>query len=41
MATELAALRERLERPHLFLLPSGPREAAWPHALGQIHRLNT
>ena len=41
MAAELAALREWLERPHLFLPPSGPREAAWPHALGQIHRLNT
>ena len=35
-----AQLRRTDNRPHLFLPASGPREAAWTHALDQIHRLN-
>jgi hypothetical protein len=35
-----AQLRRTDNRPHLFLPASGPREAAWTHALDQIQRLN-
>jgi hypothetical protein len=35
-----AQLRRTDNRPHLFLPASGPREAAWTHALDQIRRLN-
>jgi hypothetical protein len=35
-----AQLRRTDNRPHLFLPASGPREAAWTHALDQIHWLN-
>lgn len=35
-----AQLRRTDNRPHLFLPASRPREAAWTHALDQIHRLN-